>query len=278
VNKLIWIACVGLLFAGCEGEVQSPSTDSKESEKPFVTEGKPFTVPDLSMEMLWVKPGTFEMGSPLSEKDRYDAETPHAVTLTQGFYLGKHEVTQSQWEKVMGSNPSHFKGGDRPVEKVSWTDVTSFCNKLTASERAAGRLPAGMTYQLPTEAQWEYACRGGTKTTFSFGDELTSDQANIRGGPRETTNVGQYAANPWGFHDMHGNVWEWCADWYGAYPTGAARDPVGPSVGSYRVRRGGSWNYSAGPARSAYSPGFVPASRCDYSLGFRLSLRPPASK
>ncbi|MBU61259.1 MAG: hypothetical protein CMI26_02005, partial [Opitutae bacterium] len=149
MKNLFFAMLVALLLIGCGEEVQSPSTDSKESEKPFVTQGEPFTIPDLSLEMLWVKSGTFEMGSPSSEKYRQGRETPHTVTLTQGFYLGKHEVTQSQWEKVMGSNPSYFKGGDRPVEKVSWTEVTSFCNKLTASERAAGRLPAGMTYQLP---------------------------------------------------------------------------------------------------------------------------------
>jgi len=240
------------------------------------TDGKPFTIPDLSIEMLWVKPGTFEMGSPSSEKDRDDDETPHAVTLTEGYWLGKHEVTQAQWEKVMGSNLSRYKGGDRPVETVSWTEVTSFCAKLTASERAAGRLPAGMTYQLPTEAQWEYACRAGTKTAFSFGNSLTSSQANIRGGPRETTDVGKYPANAWGVHDMHGNVYEWCADWYEEYPTGTARDPVGPAVGSGRVIRGGSWFRTADYARSAYRAGIGPASSSN-RLGFRLSLR-PASK
>jgi hypothetical protein len=160
--------------------------------------GKPITVASVSMEMLWVKPGAFEMGSPLSEKDREDNETPHTVTLTQGYWLGKYEVTQTQWEKVMGDNPkarsgrwSQFKGANRPVEEVSWTEVTSFCDKLTELEREAGRLPAGMAYQLPTEAQWEYACRAGTKTAFSFGDGLTSGQANIRGGPGETTDVGK---------------------------------------------------------------------------------------
>jgi formylglycine-generating enzyme len=235
-----------------------------------------FTIRDLSLNLLWVKPGTFEMGSPSSEKDRDDDETRHTVTLTQGFYLGKHEVTQSQWQKVMGSNPSKFNGGDRPVESVSWTEVTSFCNKLTASERTAGRLPAGMTYQLPTEAQWEYACRAGTKTAFSFGDGLVSRQANISGGPGETTDVGKYPANAWGFHDMHGNVFEWCADWHGDYPAGAARDPVGPADGSIRVFRGGSWLLTADYARSAIRRRLVPAYG-DYSLGFRLSLR-PASK
>ena len=244
-----------------------------------VVEGKPFAISDLSMEMLWVKPGSFEMGSPSSEKNRNVDETPHMATLTDGFWLGKHEVTQSQWEKVMGSNPSSFKGGDLPVETVPWTEVIAFCDKLTASERAAGRLPAGMAYQLPTETQWEYACRAGTKTAFSFGDNLTSDQANIRGGPGETTDVGKYPANGWGFYEMHGNVSEWCADWYGSYPSGAVSDPVGPAVGSYRVRRGGSWLYSASEARSAHRSRTEPALShyISGSLGFRLSLR-PASK
>ena len=239
-------------------------------------EGKPFTIPDLSIEMLWVKPGTFEMGSPLGEAKRRDSETPHTVTLSRGFYLGKHEVTQAQWQKVMGSNPSFFKGADRPVERVSWTDVTSFCDKLTELERKAGRLPAGMAYQLPTEAQWEYACRAGTKTAFSFGAELTSEQANISGGPGETVDLDKYPGNSWGFHDMHGNVFEWCADWYGAYPTGAVGDPVGPAVGSARVRRGGSWSHTASSARSAIRNWNGPA-YSSINLGFRLSLR-PASK
>ena len=247
-------------------------------------EGKPFAIADLSLEMLWVKPGTFEMG--------FSDKTRHTVTLTQGFHLGKHEVTQSQWGKVMGSNPSRFKGVSRPVEAVSWHSVTSFCDKLTASERAAGRLPAGMTYQLPTEAQWEYACRGGTKTAFSFGEaagELHrhanyadvntdfdwSDKAHDDG-YENTSPVGSYKANGWGFYDMHGNVYEWCADWYGDYPTGAARDPVGPAVGSARVLRGGSWDYTADYARSANRGRGLPAYSY-YNLGFRLSLR-PASK
>jgi formylglycine-generating enzyme required for sulfatase activity len=233
-----------------------------------VFEGKPFAIADLSLEMLWVKPGTFEMG--------FSDKTRHTVTLTQGFHLGKHEVTQTQWQSVMGSNPSRYKGADRPVERVSWTEVTAFCDKLTELERKAGRLPAGMSYQLPTEAQWEYACRAGTKTAFSFGDSLTSEQANISGGPGETVVVGKYPGNSWGFHDMHGNVFEWCADWYGAYPTGAVSDPVGPAAGSFRVRRGGSWYYTAHNARSAVRDWREPA-LCYVSLGFRLSLR-PASK
>jgi formylglycine-generating enzyme required for sulfatase activity len=236
-------------------------------------EGKDFMVESVAMTMIWVKPGTFLMGSPASEKDRENDETLYTVTLTEGYWLGKYEVTQAEWERVMGSNPSEYKGADRPVEEVSWTAVTSFCDKLTALERSAGRLPAGMAYQLPTEAQWEYACRAGTKTAYAFGDGLTSGQANISGGPGETTAVGKYPANGWGFHDMHGNVWEWCADWYGDYPTGAARDPVGPAAGSIRVYRGGSWNFTADYARSAIRSRNVPAFSFDL-LGFRLSLRP----
>ena len=274
MKKLLAATFVALLVVGC-GEDEEPSPAPVNLSTSAV-EGKPFAIADLSMEMLWVRPGTFEMGSPSSEKYRQGRETPHSVTLTQGFYLGKHEVTQSQWEKVMVSNPSRYKGGNRPVESVSWTEVTAFCDKLTELERKAGRLPAGMSYQLPTEAQWEYACRAGTKTAFSFGAELTSEQANISGGSGETVDVGKYPGNSWGFHDMHGNVFEWCADWYGAYPTGAVGDPVGPADGAYRVFRGGSWTSTANFARSAFRFRFEPAIS-NYALGFRLSLR-PASK
>jgi formylglycine-generating enzyme required for sulfatase activity len=235
---------VGLMMVGCGEEAKDESTGPL---------GEKFTVPDLNLTMLWVKPGAFMMGSPFSEADRYDSEVQHQVTLTKGFYLGKHEVTQAQWEKVMGDNPSKFKGEDRPMEKVSWDDAVAFCKKFTETERRAGRLPAGMAYQLPTEAQWEYACRAGTTTAFSFGENLTSRLANIDEVVNETTPVGKYPANPWGFHDMHGNVFEWCADWYGDYLDGAVRDPVGPTGRhiSERVPRGGSWRYAAHFARCA---------------------------
>jgi formylglycine-generating enzyme required for sulfatase activity/serine/threonine protein kinase len=238
----------------------------------IASEGEGFTVSGMSLEMLWVQPGTFQMGSREYEEDRSDGETLHEVTLTSGYYLGKHVVTQSQWEKVMGTNPSHFKGADRPVEQVSWDEVTFFCKKLTELERKAGRLPAGMAYQLPTEAQWEYACRAGTKTAYAFGAGLTSGQANIDEGPGETTDVGSYKPNAWGFHDMHGNICEWCADWYGDYPSDPARDPVGPADGSNRVDRGGSWFFTANYARSANRFRSEPAFS-NYILGFRFSLR-----
>ena len=238
---------------------------------------QPFAVPSSGAEMLWCKPGTFQMGSPEDEEDREEDETLHEVTLASGYWLGKYPVTQAQWEKVMGENPIHFKGANRPVVKVSWDDVTSFCEKLTEQERKAGRLPDGMAYQLPTEAEWEYACRAGTTTAYAFGDSLTEKDANFDINVDEITDVGKYPANPWGFHDMHGNVYEWCADWFGDYPRGAVRDPVGPvgtASGSDRVARGGSWRNSAVNARSAHRNWFGPAYGDNRDLGFRLSLRP----
>jgi formylglycine-generating enzyme required for sulfatase activity len=232
--------------------------------------------------MLWVKPGTFDMGSPPAEAGRGKDETQHQVTLTKGFYLGKYEVTQAQWEKVMGSNPSRFKGADRPVEKVSWTEAVAFCTQLTTQEQNAGRLPAGWVYVLPTESQWEYACRAGTTTAYSWGATIASSNANYNwdGGAndgsdfKQTRDVGQYAANPWGFFDMHGNVWEWTADRYhAAYPTGnPVIDPTGPASGSNRVIRGGSWSNGGPSLRSAKRLSHAPSDRVN--LGFRLSLRP----
>jgi sulfatase modifying factor 1 len=210
------------------------------------------------------------MGSPVGEKKRLADETQHEVTLTQGFWLGKHGVTQAQWEKVMGTKPSHFKGATLPVETVTWDNAMGFCKKLTQVEKAADRLPEGHAYTLPTEAQWEYACRAGTVTAYSFGDSITSSQANINAD--KTTAVDTFLANAWGFHDMHGNVWEWCSDRYGDYPSGSASDPVGPSVGTRRVYRGGSWVSIGRIMRSADRGRFTPVYRGS-ALGFRLSLQ-----
>ena len=215
------------------------------------------------LEMIWVEPGTFMMGSPASEPDRNSDETLHEVTLTKGYWLAKYELTQTQWEAVMGSNPSKFKGDNLPVEQLSWEDAKAFCVRLQDQESAAGRVPAGYVYKLPTEAQWEYACRAGTTTATTFGNSLSSTQANFcwstpyNGGSigpsiGKTANVGSYAANAWGFHDMHGNVLEWCADWYDWYgndPTGSVIDPAGANTGSNRVKRGGSWDNDGGYCR-----------------------------
>jgi formylglycine-generating enzyme len=274
INKLIMkhplifnLSLILILLAGC----------SKGPTEPVLTtapvEGKSFSIPDINLDMLWCKPGTFMMGSPEDEKSWLVMdETQYEVTLTKGFWLGKYEVTQEQWEKVMGSNPSKFKGVTLPVEQVNWDDAIKFCEKLTQMEKAAGRLPEGWAYTLPTEAQWEYACRAGTTTAYSFGDSITSKQANYEVNVGKTTPVGIYPANAWGFHDMHGNVWERCLDWYGDYPSGPASDPVGPSVGSWRVSRGGSWDNDGRYLRSAYRGRFPPDSRY-LNLGFRLSLQ-----
>jgi eukaryotic-like serine/threonine-protein kinase len=230
-----------------------------------------FSVPSLGLQMISVQAGNFMMGSS-GEVGRRSEESLHQVILSQSFYLGKYEVTQGQWERVMGNNPSYFKGSDRPVEQVSWNDAVAFCKKLTETEKRAGMLTAGMAYQLPTEAQWEYACRAGTTTAYSFGENLTSRQANIDEVVDETTPVGKYPANAWGFHDMHGNVWEWCEDCYGTYPTGSVRDPLGQRNPSFRVRRGGSWGNSEEDARCASRIKSGPVINF-YALGFRLSLR-----
>jgi formylglycine-generating enzyme required for sulfatase activity len=179
---------------------------------------------------------------------------------------------------VIGTNPSEFNAtgnGNRPVEKVNWTEAVAFCTQLTTQEQAAGRLPAGWSYVLPTESQWEYACRAGTITAYSWGDSIAGTNANYSSsGYSQTRDVGKYAANPWGFFDMHGNVWEWTADLYqAAYPAGnPVVDPTGPASGSYRVFRGGSWNSAGSYLRSARRYHITPGFRYDY-IGFRVGFQ-----
>jgi formylglycine-generating enzyme required for sulfatase activity len=236
-----------------------------------------------NLQMIWVEPGAFTMGSATSEAGRHTNETEHNVTLTKGFYLGKYEVTQAQYEAVMTGNsnqlsatPSQWSNNpNRPVEKVSWDDVQIFLTRLNAAEQAAGRLPAGWSYVLPTESEWEYACRAGTTTAYSWGGDINSSRANFdQSGLSQTRDVGQYAANPWGFFDMQGNVWEWTADWYqAAYPTGnPVVDPTGPSSGPHRVLRGGSWLYHGTVLRSAERYERHPGNR-DNTLGFRVGFQ-----
>ena len=228
-----------------------------------------------NLEMIWVEPGKFMMGSPTNEtgrETRGSDETQHPVTLTKGFYLGRQEVTNAQWDKVMTTNRSFNKGPNRPVEQVSWTGAVAFCNKLTEMEKKAHRVPRGMAYQLPTEAQWEYACRAGTNTVYSWGDTITKTNAKYDG--YQTSDVGQYPSNPWGFFDMHGNVWEWCADWYYDYPSGSVIDPMQgekPRSVSYRVCRGGSYFTTGTYLRSAQRYAYEPSFR-DPTLGFRVAL------
>jgi formylglycine-generating enzyme required for sulfatase activity len=230
--------------------------------------------------MVWIRPGTFTMGSPSGEKHRRDWEGPQTkVTISRGFWMSKYEVTQAEYKAVMGNNPSYFKGNNKPVGKVSWNDAVAYCAKLTEQEKAAGRLPGGYEYRLPTEAEWEYAYRAGTTTRFSYGDDpeysLLGEYAWYYPNSGGTTHpVGKKKPNRWGLYDMHGNLWEWCQDMYGNYPGGSVTDPQGAVTGSYRVMRGGDWGSDKLSGRSAYrSWDHWSVDHFDH-LGFRPVLAP----
>ncbi|MBL8796481.1 MAG: formylglycine-generating enzyme family protein [Planctomycetia bacterium] len=241
----------------------------------------------LGMKLVLVPPGTFMMGSGEDDPQRRLNETPrHEVALTQGLYFSMHPVTQEQYRRVMGANPSRFLpevggGPEHPVEHVSWHDAVEFCRRLSAlpQEQQGNR-----RYRLPTEAEWEYACRAGTSTAFCFGPQLPDNHANFDAGGDpispsargKTSTVGAFPANHFGLHDLHGNLWEWCADWYdGNYYRNSPRlDPPGPATGRFRVVRGGSWRNRAGTCRAAYRNALVPNNRDPYT-GFRVVV--PAS-
>jgi formylglycine-generating enzyme required for sulfatase activity len=224
----------------------------------------------LGAGMVWIAPGDFAMGD-RSRRGDSDERPVHEVRLTSGFWLGETDVTNAQWKALMGTEPGAFIGGNRPVENVSWNDAVDFCKKLTAKERAAGRLPTGIQYRLPTEAQWEYACRAGT--TGDFAGNLEAMAWHDTNSGSETHDVKMKRPNAWGLYDMHGNVWEWCADWYGSYSDGMAEDPTGVPTGALRVYRGGSWTSPAGYCRSASRGRNSPGFRNIY-LGFRLAAAP----
>jgi formylglycine-generating enzyme required for sulfatase activity len=223
----------------------------------------------LGMKFAWIPPGTFKMGSPVGEPGRNDDEVQHDVILTKGFYLGVYEVTQAQWRAVMGDNPSAFKGDDYPVECVSWADCQKFCEKLSLRD--------GRRYRLPTEAEWEYACRAGTTGEYSSGngENALRKVGWYAGNSNDRTNpVGGLAPNAWGLYDMHGNVWEWCADWYAPYPVGIVRDYQGPMFGGFRVLRGGSWGHIPGYCRAADRGNrYAPSARLHY-YGCRVCFLP----
>jgi formylglycine-generating enzyme required for sulfatase activity len=253
-------------------EVPSPTdTPAQEVSSPKPSEPPRLTstlTNSLGMKFVLIPAGELQMGS----ANGFEDEKPvHTVRISQAFYLGKHEVTQAQWQAVMGSNPSQFAGDpQRPVERVSWDDVQAFVQKLNARE-------GGAQYRLPTEAEWEYAARAGSQTAYSFGDDAAQlgQYAWYDKNAGGTTHpVGQLQPNAWGLYDMHGNVWEWVQDWYGAYPAAAAVDPAGPAAGSYRVIRGGSWFYDAGGCRSAFRHRVDPGCRDDF-LGLRLLRTAP---
>jgi uncharacterized protein (TIGR02996 family) len=259
----------------------------------------PEVVNSIGMRLALIPPGRFRMGSPAGEKERSKDEVAHEVEITRPFYLGVFPVTQAQWRAMMGSNPSWFcatgdgkdevKGldiADFPVEQVSWEDARAFLGRLSALPPEKEK---GWSYRLPSEAEWEYGCRGGaaSSTAFCFGNSLASTQANFDGnqpyggaenGPSlgRTCAVGSYRPNVFGLYDLHGNVWEWCSDWYDAdhYGKSPAKDPAGPSGGTYRVLRGGCWRNGGRLCRAANRSGLTPSVRY-YYLGCRMAAVPP---
>ncbi len=283
-----------------------------------LTSPKTFKSKSIDLEMVLIDAGEFQMGSPASETEQGDDEFQHRARITKPFYLGKYEVTQSDYQRVTGSNPSYFaspgSGKDKvsgmdtsrfPVESVSWYDAVEFCNKLSQQDgftpyyalasvqresntikSVTVTIAGGNGYRLPTEAEWEYACRAGTTTPFHFGASNNGREANVDGNYpygtstkgtylERTTNVGTYAPNRFGLYDMHGNVYEWCWDWYDKdyYAGSPTDDPKGPASGEDRVLRGGSWDNYAWNTRSANRYGFTPDNRYDFS-GFRVSRTP----
>jgi len=244
--------------AKAEKEKRSMASSKAGEEQDFEI------APGVKITMCWIPPGEFMMGSPKDEQGRNNDENQYQVTHTQGFWLAKTEVTQAQWKAVMGNNPSHFKGDDLPVESVSWNDIAGpggFIDKVNQTAAAAGG-----RFHLPTEAQWEYACRAGTPGPYAGDlDQMAWYERNSGG---KAHPMGQKQANAWGLHDMHGNVWEWCADWYGTYPSATKTDPQRAASGSIRVLRGGSWFDYAVSCRSAFRNSYFPG-LTSFSVGFR---------
>jgi len=259
--------------------------DSAAGGPPPVDKTPPFEpVSSAGLELVWCEPGDFSMGSPESEEDRDDSERQHEVTFSDGFWIASYEVTPETWLQVMEELPPGFTGGtsSKPLHSVSWQEAMEFCKQLTQQEQAAGNLPEGWIYTLPTEAQWEYACRAGTETPFSFGEVLRGEQANCNGtypyGTEEEGTdlgepaaVGSYEPNPWGIYDMHGNVAEWCLGWFGEYPKGEVTDPGGAKNGQARVVRGGSWVDLSRQCRSAHRYSLKPDTQRNH-VGFRVVL------
>ena len=310
---------VSLVGSGSSPAKQERSDETVRVHKPaleYQNLSLSVKIVDLGMDLMPIRPGSFIMGSPAQEEGRCDDEKSRRVWLTKPFWMGRTEVTQGQWQSIMkttvreqrdkdnSKDPLYGEGSDYPMYYVNWDESSEFCQKLTAREREAGRLPVGYEYRLPTEAQWEYACRAGSTTRFSSGDsreklqevgwyaensgnqsypdeewladvgkaDKTDLSAKVTGRKLMNHPVGEKQANAWGLYDMHGNVFEWCRDWYGAYPADPA-DPVGLEAGAERIARGGCWVLPSGGCRSATRSKGVPGNR-DGGLGFRVALVP----
>ncbi|MCK5903260.1 MAG: formylglycine-generating enzyme family protein [Cocleimonas sp.] len=235
-----------------------------------------FSIKNVQYNFRWIQPGHFLMGSPETECGREINEVQHDVLISKGYWLAENTVTQALWKAVMGYNPSEFKGDRRPVEQVSWEDTQLFINKLNQDNEA-------LQLCLPTEAQWEFACRANTESPFSFGHQLQTSDANFDGAQpyqenplsesrKEVVNVKTFPANPWGLYEMHGNVSEWCEDWYGDYYLDNKLDPKGKNQGSNRVLRGGAWFQGGRYLRAASRIGTPPDNRL-LNIGFRLARK-----
>ncbi len=262
----------------------------------FPADGHPFVGSRAGQErevcgvkLCWCPPGRFRMGSPPDEPERRPDEAQVEVTLTRGFWMAKYETTQGQWKRVAGKLPGPLTaelpaGDDLPVGNVNFAEAEAFCRKLTELGHKSGDLPTDWEFRLPTEAQWEYACRAGTTTATAFGDKLSSKQANFQGKPYNGAEpgpslgraapVGSYPANAWGLHDMHGNTFEWCRDWYHPRLPGGVDPDLHDVPAKSRVRRGGAWTDDGWPCRSAFRLRFEPDRRYDH-IGFRAAAVRP---
>lgn len=271
------LCCLGLVVClASQGAVQA---QTKAAPKYFTN--------DIGMKFVWIRPGTFLMGSPKQERGRNDVEVEHSVELTKGFFMGVYPVTQGEWHTVLIrdyvkpwegfdlANPSRFRSEKSPVETVSWDDCQLFIKKLREKDR--------QRYRLPTEAEWEYACRAGTTTPFSCGETISTDRANYSGDTvygdgkkgvnrKKTTPIGTFPPNAWGLYDMHGNVAQWCQDRFGNYGQQRAVDPQGAEKGGSRLLRGGSWQVAPACCRSACRAWDSPDNRGRGTFGFRLCI------
>ncbi len=260
------LACLAAT-AGCGGSTAPAPSGPQEPPAPTLE----VTLPgEVALDMVWIAPGTFTMGSPASEEGRNEDEDPaHTISISQGFYLGRFEITQAQWHSIMGNDPDTLRSPTHPRQNVSWDQVQLFIRRLNATV-------AGTPYRLPSEAEWEYACRAGTQTAWSFGDDISQlpEYAwfldNTPTPPRPHA-IGLKRPNPWGLYDMHGNMREWCQDWYGIdyYQRSPRTDPPGPGFGRGSILRGGGFGSQAGSTRSANRSGDFGASSAP-SYGLRL--------
>jgi formylglycine-generating enzyme required for sulfatase activity len=271
----VWLLFGFAFLTSCSQLTSLPALSQAEAQATQRGEAERLGVPvmltnDLGMTFALIPAGEFAMGSPRGEAGRQGSETQHNVTLTRPFYLGTTEVTQAQWRALMEKNPSFVEGEGHPVETITWNDAVEFCRRL--SERD------GACYRLPTEAEWEYACRAGTTTAYHTGGKLSTAQANYNGeadnpdhglNRDETTPVRSFEPNAWGLYDMHGNVWEWCSDWHGPYDAQPTTDPRGPDEGTTRIVRGGCWVNASAICRSAMRGDTEPMS-WNFHFGMRV--------